>query len=139
MIIPDEIFNEIAIRGSGQPAAVEVQTLPWSERRSVGSASLLAVMLQRHPLLDTGEAEASVLAFELGAERVLLDETEGRAVASSIGPLVTGVLGILKEAKKQWLIPAVKPLMDDLITLAGFWIDSALYARVLMSFDNPNG
>lgn len=29
------------------------------------------------------------------------------------------------------IVPAVKPLLDDLIVRAGFWISQSLYARVL--------
>ena len=131
LFIPEEVFVEIVLRGAGQPGSAEVQTYSWFERRQVTNTSLLRRIIQQHPLLDQGEAEAIVLALELGAERILLDETEGRAAAIRMGLLVTGVLGTLKEAKQRNLIPAVKPLMDDLIQIAGFWIDNVLYLRVL--------
>jgi predicted nucleic acid-binding protein len=44
---------------------------------------------------------------------------------------ITGVLGILIEAKRQKLIPLVKPILDDLINIAEFWVNSSLYNRVL--------
>ena len=56
---------------------------------------------------------------------------KGRMIASRLGLRVTGLLGLLIEAKQRGLIAEVKPLMDSLIVKAGFWISQALYDRVL--------
>lgn len=40
-------------------------------------------------------------------------------------------LGILIEAKSRGLVVALKPVLDALVTKAGFWISRELYARVL--------
>jgi predicted nucleic acid-binding protein len=45
----------------------------------------------------------------------LIDERRGRAQANRLGLRITGLLGILVEAKYQNHIVAVKPLMDALI------------------------
>ena len=37
------------------------------------------------------------------------------------------------EAKQRGLILAVKPLLDDLIAKAGFWMSADLYGRVLQA------
>ena len=44
---------------------------------------------------------------------------------------VVGVLGILVEAKHKALVPLLKPILDALITQAGFWVSQQLYERVL--------
>jgi len=51
--------------------------------------------------LDSGEAEAIALAFELEADLILIDEREGRLAAERAGLRVTGVLGVLLRAKNQ--------------------------------------
>jgi hypothetical protein len=38
-------------------------------------------------------------------------------------------LGVLVEAKHRGLVTAVKPVLDDMIAKAGFWVGSDLYAR----------
>jgi predicted nucleic acid-binding protein len=48
--------------------------------------------------LDPGERDALQLALSLNANRVLLDERAGSAVAERLGLKVTGTLGILRDA-----------------------------------------
>lgn len=55
-------------------------------------------MLTLH--LHAGEAEAIALAADLQAGTVILDEQEGRALATQAGLFVTGTLGILLRAKQ---------------------------------------
>jgi predicted nucleic acid-binding protein len=64
---------------------------------------------------------------------VLIDERRARAVATRLGLNVVGVLGGLVEAKHKALIPQLKPILDDLITRAGFWVSAQLYERVLQA------
>jgi len=49
--------------------------------------------------LDAGESATIALALELGASRILLDETDGRTVAKALGLRPIGVLGVLLRAK----------------------------------------
>ena len=126
--IPQAVYHEIAVVGVGQPGATEVQTLEWIETRQVVNRTLVASLQIE---LDKGEAEAIALAVELKAELLLLDERLGRAVASRLGLKFIGLLGVLIEARGKRLIPAVKPVLDNLITQAGFWVNDQLYAQVL--------
>lgn len=81
--------------------------------------------------LNIGEAEAIALAVEVKAIRLLIDQRLGRQAAKDLGLKITGVLGILLLAKRQKLITAVKPIMNDLVIQANFRMSSQLYADVL--------
>ena len=81
--------------------------------------------------LDQGEAEAIVVALELGADRVLIDERRARRVASEFNLRPLGLLGILAEAKRHRLIRECKPALDEMIQIAGFWIGERLYKYFL--------
>jgi len=81
--------------------------------------------------LHQGEAEAIALAAELEAGLVLIDEQEGRQLASGAGLVVTSVLGILLRAKRAGEIPTVKPEIDLLRSRSRFFESSRLEAKIL--------
>ncbi len=99
-------------------------------RHAVGNRAAVEALLQQHPHLDIGEAEAIILAHEVQAFVLLIDEHAGRAVAHQLGIRHIGVLGVLREAKAQQVIPAVQPLLDAL-RHNGFYLSDALYVRIL--------
>ncbi|MDB6058441.1 MAG: hypothetical protein JWO95_2285 [Verrucomicrobiales bacterium] len=70
--------------------------------------------------IDIGEAQAIALAHELKADRLLIDEKLGRAVAVREQLTVIGIVGVLLVAKARGLVVSVKPLMDRLENEAGF-------------------
>jgi len=83
------------------------------------------------PVLHAGEIAALSLALELGADLVLMDEAEGRAVATTLHLRNMGLLGILLLARQRALIPAVAPLLDRLQHGARFWMAPSLRSAVL--------
>lgn len=81
--------------------------------------------------LDAREAEAIALAKELKAKLLLIDEKIGARFAQAEGISCKGVIGILIEAKKEGLIPALKPLLDDLIINLKFRLSKKIYLLAL--------
>lgn len=128
IIIPEAVYQEIVIEGAGRLGAIEVKEKAWFDVRSVSNTLLVNDLLLD---LDLGEAEAIALAIEDKAHFLLMDERRGRTIAKKMGINVTGLLGILLVAKKRGLLTQVKPVMDDLMNKAGFWINKRLYADVL--------
>jgi len=128
--IPEAVYRELAEIDLPVPGTLEVQTAPWLEVRQVVSRAIVE-RLQAEVRLDPGESEAIALALELNADLLLIDERRGRAEANRLGVRITGLLGILVEAKQKKLIIAVKPLMDALIDTSDFRVSSALYNQIL--------
>lgn len=81
--------------------------------------------------LDPGETEALRLALSLSADRVLMDEREGRQRAATLGIRTIGVLGILLVATKVGTIPSLKDEILKLRQNAGFFIAKSLEAQLL--------
>jgi predicted nucleic acid-binding protein len=127
VVVPKAVREEIA-RGMRQPVLAEIASCTWIETQAVANQVVVSSLELE---LDRGEAEAIALAVELRAALVLMDERKGRRVALHLGIMPVGLLGILIEAKNKQLIEAVRPLMDDLIQKAGFWIGQELYNHVL--------
>jgi len=81
--------------------------------------------------LDQGEAEAIALALEYSADIVLLDERDGRRAAERAGLSVTGVLGVLLQARQSGHIEKVKPDIEALRSRANFFVPARLEESVL--------
>jgi hypothetical protein len=120
VLVPREVQRELE-RGS-------VNLPNWIDVRDVQDRSAVARLGAE---IDPGEAEALVLAIELKAERVLIDEAEARKVAARLGLRFVGVLGVLLEAKDRGHLPAVRPVLDKLVQTAGFWLSDDLYRRTV--------
>jgi hypothetical protein len=129
VFVPDEVAQELAEGAPGSPGFVDVAEVAWIHAQPVENRPLVASLLSE---LDLGEAAAIALAAEREA-LLLIDERRGRQVAARLGLRHIGLLGALVVAKHRDLIPAVKPILDDLVHTAGFWIGPALYDRVVKS------
>jgi uncharacterized protein len=128
ILVPEAVAQEVTSGRSGQPGADELRTSDWITVQAVQDSVLLRSLYGE---LDRGEAEALALAVEVRAEILLVDERLARRVALRLGLSVVGVLGVLLEAKKKGCLTAIRPVLDDLLTQAGFRIGSDLYALVL--------
>lgn len=100
IILPQAVRDEMVSEGA--PAELQrwlEQPPAWLHIQSVATKPD-AELDQLH----AGEREAIVLAEQLGADVILLDEKAARQVAADRGLHVTGLLGILDEAATRGLI-----------------------------------
>lgn len=125
--VPDAVYQEVT-RMDERAGAGELASADWVERRTLGNDFLTGALYGE---LDHGESEAIALAVELGADLLLVDERQGRAVAARFGLKVAGVLGVLIEAKRKGLLTRIGPVLEDLQGKAGFRISPDLRLRVL--------
>ena len=81
--------------------------------------------------LDPGETEALRLALSISADRVLMDEWDGRMRATALGVRTIGVLGVLIVGKRSGSIVSMKVEIARLREEAGFFISRDLQEQVL--------
>ena len=128
LTIPEAVWHEVVVQGTGQAGAYEIEQASWIQVQPVTNRALVRALRYE---LDAGEAQAIELVLKIDAEFVLMDEHLGRETASHMGIRSIGVIGALVEAKRKGVIDCVHPLLDALRDLAGFWISETLYQRVL--------
>ncbi|MCB9293715.1 MAG: DUF3368 domain-containing protein [Lewinellaceae bacterium] len=127
IIIPKSVHDELlALNSFGIPIQ-KILKQEWIEIKEVSSGTLLEKFLAE---LDQGEAEAVVLAIELKADFLLIDEKLGRRIAKENQIPIIGTLGILLKSKELGLIGSVQEQMDALRNI-GFWINADLYNKML--------
>ncbi len=80
--------------------------------------------------LGRGEAEALTLSKEKKADFILIDEKKARKAARRAGFDVIGVLGLLLAAKRNALIHAVRPFIEEL-NKQGFRLSKKVTERAL--------
>ena len=125
--IPEAVYREVVEHGTGRPGSAEVAGAAWILRRSVRDPTSVEPLRAR---LGRGEAEAIVLAKELGADFLVVDDAVARRAAGSEGLVVVGLIGLLISAKQRGLIPEIKPLLDELLA-SGFFLDESRYRSIL--------
>ena len=124
VVVPEPVWRELCAEHDRLPPFLRVVKL-----RDNSAIAQLA------PSLDEGEAAAILLAQELHADYLLMDETAGRAEAIQRGLRVLGLLGVLQRAKECGMIARIKPLLVALREDAGFWLSPDLVERVLRESD----
>jgi len=127
LTIPHAVYEELVGRGHERPGAAEVAQGTWIHPRTVRD---IAAVAHLPSILHTGEREAIILATELHAQ-LLIDERRGREMATARGLEVFGSLRILGEAKRSGVIPAVRPIIQELLD-AGYWIDEERVIHVFL-------
>lgn len=128
VVIPSSVLAELKkLENYGYDTAI-FETAPWITVR-VPENLTKVVQLRNH--LDEGESEAIVLAQELDADFLLIDERRGWKIAQAAGLHTMGTLGVLIQAKHLGVIPAVEPMLALLAEKAGFWMSERLRSHVL--------
>ena len=128
VIIPQEVYSEITT--GNHPAAEIVSTFSWLKVSQIKNPKRVKT-LQLTSNLDLGETAAIILAEELKADQLLIDERAARRVAKSRQLPVIGTVGILILAKERGLIDNVKPILDSMIK-NGTRIGERLYMQALI-------
>lgn len=129
--IPPAVWHEVVDLGGNRPGAAEIRDARESGWLRVVEPSNGALVSLLKPELHAGEAESIALALEVRPDVLLLDETEARRVAGLYDLPVTGIIGLLIQAKREGQISSLAKEMDRLREQGNFWIQDALYQRVL--------
>jgi len=111
--IPEAVRNELEkghVQGEDVP---QVENYPWIQIISAKMPEYLSL------IVDLGLGESGVLAIATNhpSSLVILDDKLARRIAEMRGFRLTGKAGMLLRAKQKDLIPALKPVIEKLLSL----------------------
>lgn len=123
VIVPEAVWREVSSDDASKVGVQQLLEASWIERRSVTDVRLVH-LLRRD--LGPGESEAIVIAREIAADFILMDERLGRSTAQRLGLRCVGLVGFLIEAKRRGLIADASETANLLREKAGFWVSQEL-------------
>lgn len=125
IIIPQSVYEELCEIESQKQM---LDRLTWIQVMTARNRELVRTLETE---LDKGESESIALAVELKADFLIIDESNGRQKAESLGIDIVGLLGTLLKAKEMGLLSEIQPILNRLIEQAGFFISPQLKKHVL--------
>ncbi len=125
IIIPKAVYSELSDVEAPNPVQTWIANPPdWLKIQSISQDSDSNI-----DLLDPGESAAILLAQELNADLLLLDDMKARRVAKARGLSITGILGVLDQAATMKLIDL--PAAVQNLQNTSFWASDSLFQRLL--------
>jgi hypothetical protein len=126
--IAQAVYDETVTHGHEVGGAKkEVSSAKWIRVHQVKDRFAVEILLEE---LDLGESETIVLAREISAYYVLMDERKGRRMLDRLGMPKIGTVGILLRAKKEGVIKSLRSELDKLQKY-GFSLDRAILEEVV--------
>ncbi len=122
--IPDEVLIEFSYKA--YPKTPDLRQIPWLVVQNVAHKASLTIPKR----LGAGKVAAITLAQACHARLLIIDDHLGRKVAQEQGIPITGTVGVLLEAKKAGFVPAIRPIIDEMIA-QGRYISLTLRQMVL--------
>jgi predicted nucleic acid-binding protein len=124
VLIPSAVLDELRAMGAPSEVGVWAKDLPtWVRVLPVAPLATLETSL------GAGESEAIQLAILLHADLILIDDGPARRAAKARGLVVTGTLGVLKEAADESLLGFHESVMR--IRQLGFRMTDGLLEQIL--------
>ncbi len=126
VIVPHSVLQELEAGLENGCDLPDLHSLPWLEiRRPISTPAL---PLASH--LGPGESAVLALALESSDPAVILDDSLARQAAEHLHIPLIGTLGLLLNAKRVGLLPAIAPCLDRLNQLR-FHVSSQTRIAVL--------
>lgn len=121
--IPQAVYQEVVVAGKGRVGSEEVAGAAVKNKRDVGKFMM-------DDGLDRGESEALVLAKEMNAGLLIVDDRVARDCAARQNIPIIGTAGILLLAKENQFVASVREPLDELLR-RGFHLSASSYKRIV--------
>lgn len=132
LVISSEVYAEVVVAGAGLAGAINTSTSAWIEVRQIkNSADLNAAKAQFG--LGMGELSTMILAKEIHADLVILDDLAARKLAQKEGFKVQGCIAILEACYRKGFLPDLRHAYEQLLK-RGVYLNRELLDFSLKSF-----
>jgi predicted nucleic acid-binding protein len=132
LLVSAEVYAEVVTAGTGLAGATDVSKCPWIEVREICHPTALEEFRSRHLSLGLGELSTILLAREIGADLVLLDDLGARKLAQKQNFRVQGSIAVLEACYRRGHIPDLRQAYRRMLQ-AGVYLDRGLLNRILTS------
>ncbi len=132
LVISAEVYAEVVVAGAGLPGAADVSNCPWIEVREIRNPTALEEFQSRRFALGLGEISAMLLAREIGAHLVLLDDLGARKLAQKQGFKVQGTVAVLEACYRRGHVGDLRQAYERMLQ-AGVYLDRDLLNGILAS------
>jgi len=129
VMITPQVYAEVVVGGAGLAGSSQISMAGWIDVNPVQNPADLAAAQQRYGL-GAGELSVIVLALELKADILLIDDRDARKVARQQGLFVLGCIGILHEAFDRSLLSDLREAYRALLA-SGAYIHPTLLENIL--------
>jgi len=127
LYVAQAVVDEIQAKPDEAAREINLACQSWLSVRAVGNQQAVEILLAD---LGAGEAETIILAKEVDAQRVVMDDLDARRFAHRVGLKLVGTLGLLLAARLDDRIPSLQQEIDRLVA-AGFRVAPDLIERLL--------
>ncbi|MEJ2737377.1 MAG: DUF3368 domain-containing protein [Anaerolineae bacterium] len=125
--VPRAVMGEIRAKPDEATRLIERASQSWLTVREVHNRQAVEILLAD---LGLGEAEVIVLAKEIDADRVVMDDLDARRFARRVDLNLVGTMGLLLAARLRGEIPSLLEDTDQLQAL-GFHVTPSLRGALL--------
>ncbi len=123
----DEVYIPQAVYDEATSARKDIEAAIWMHVVQVRDRLAVNILLDE---MDLGEVETIILAGEMNADWVLMDEKKGRRKLSQLNIPKIGTIGVLLKARQLGLIQNLKHEIENLQKM-GFSISQMVVDDVL--------
>ncbi len=127
IFVPAAVVKEVRAYPDDASQKIEEALGSWLREEEVKERRIVDILLAD---LDFGEAEVIALASERAAERIVMDDLDGRRLARRLGLEPIGTLGLLLAAKLQGQLESLQGEIERL-EREGFRASPSLVEAVL--------
>jgi len=122
VLIPPSVHRELLAKSGEEAQRLHAALGDYIKLTQLSGIPREVVRIARR--LGPGEREAIALAVQTGTP-LLIDDRLGRLAARGLGVKVTGTAGCLVEIKLAGMIPAVRPVLEEM-RRRGYYLSDAL-------------